>query len=61
MIIKPSGNLDDNLLPEYDFDYTKAKTNLLVDRVKVVFLDKNVSQSFTTPESVNKVLRCVIE
>jgi hypothetical protein len=62
----PSDNLDDDLLPEYDFDYTKAKPNRFVARVnqpllKVVVLDEDVAQVFTTPESVNKVLRGLIE
>jgi hypothetical protein len=61
-----SEDLDDDLLPEYDFDYTKAKPNRFVTRVnqpllKVVVLDEDVAQVFTTPESVNKVLRELIE
>jgi hypothetical protein len=66
MSIIPSEDLDDDLLPEYDFDYTKAKPNRFVARVnqpllKVVVLDEDVAQVFTTPESVNKVLRGLIE
>jgi hypothetical protein len=62
----PSEDLDDDILPEYDFDYTKAKPNRFVARVnqpllKVVVLDEDVAQVFTTPESVNKVLRGLIE
>jgi hypothetical protein len=62
----PSEDLDDDLLPEYDFDYTKAKPNRFVARVnqpllKVVVLDEDVAQVFTTPESVNKVLRGFID
>jgi hypothetical protein len=62
----PFGDLDDDLLPEYDFDYTKAKPNRFATRVnqpllKVVVLDEDVAQVFTTPESVNKVLRGLIE
>jgi hypothetical protein len=62
----PSEDLDDDLLPEYDFDYNKAKPNCFAARVnqpllKVVVLDEDVAQVFTTPESVNKVLREVIE
>ena len=62
----PSEDLDDDLLPEYDFDYTKAKPNRFATRVnqpllKVVVLDEDVAQVFTTPESVNKVLRGLIE
>lgn len=57
---------DDELLPEYNFDYKKAKPNRFADRsgrqrLKVVVLDEDVAQFFTTPESVNKVLRALIE
>jgi hypothetical protein len=66
MSTMPSEDLDDDLLPEYDFDYTKAKPNRFAARVnqpllKVVVLDEDVAQVFTTPESVNKVLRGLIE
>ncbi len=62
----PSEDLHDDLLPEYDFDYTKAKPNRFAARVKqpllkVVVLDEDVAQVFTTQESVNKVLRGLIE
>jgi hypothetical protein len=62
----PSEDLDDDLLPEYDFDYSKAKPNRFAARadrplLNVVVLDEDVAQVFTTPESVNKVLRGLIE
>jgi hypothetical protein len=61
--ISPS---DDDLQPEYRFDYRKAKPNRFaagnnVERLKVVVLDDDVAQVFTTPESVNKALRAFIE
>ncbi len=60
-----SHNSDDELLTEYQFDYNKAKPNRFAYRgekqLKVVVLDENVAQFFTTPESVNKVLRALIE
>ena len=54
----------EDMLPEYDFDYSKARPNRFAgniskDRV-VVLLDPEVSQVFTTPESVNKALRALI-
>lgn len=57
---------EDELLPEYRFDYQKAKPNrFAVDhktqKLTVVVLDEDVAQVFTTPESVNKVLRALIE
>lgn len=66
MCTVPSENLDDDISPEYDFDYTQAKPNRFATRVnqpllKVVVLDEDVAQLFTTPESVNKVLRELIE
>lgn len=55
----------DEMLPEYHFDYTKARPNRFAaagqkKRVAVV-LDEDVSEVFTTPESVNKALRAFIE
>jgi hypothetical protein len=61
-----SSNLKDELLSEYRFDYTKAKPNRFAAQgerqlLKVVVLDEDVAQVFTTPESVNQVLRALIE
>lgn len=61
-----SYNSDDELLAEYHFDYEKAKPNRFAAKsrkqlLKVVVLDEDVAQVFTTPESVNKVLRALIE
>lgn len=58
-------NSDDELLPEYQFDYQKAKPNRFASRseqnqTKVIVLD-DVAKVFTTSESVNKVLRALIE
>lgn len=57
-------NHDDELLAEYRFDYRKAKPNRFAARSGkrlIVVLDEDVAQVFTTPESVNKVLRALIE
>jgi hypothetical protein len=55
----------DDLRPEYDFDYRNARPNRFVGRVDrdrvVVALDSDVSKVFTTPESVNTVLRALIK
>lgn len=60
-----SHNSEDELLDEYHFDYQKAKPNRFAmrnkDKLKVVVLDDDVAKVFTTPESVNKVLRALIE
>jgi hypothetical protein len=59
-------NPEDELFPEYRFDYEKAKPNRFAvghktQKLTVVVLDEDVAQVFTTPESVNKVLRALIE
>jgi len=55
----------DQLRDEYRFDYSKAKPNRFASRVDqtrlVVALDADVSEVFTTPESVNKALRALID
>ncbi len=61
-----SQNSDDELMPEYHFDYQKAKPNRFAarrgkQRLTVVVLDEDVAQVFTTPEAVNKALRALIE
>lgn len=55
----------DDLLPEYAFDYAKAKPNRFASsgsrrRVAIV-LDEDVAEVFDTTESVNKALRAIIE
>ncbi len=59
-------NPENELLPEYCFNYQKAKPNRFAARdgkqkLTVVVLDEDVAQVFTTPESVNKALRAFIE
>lgn len=58
-------NIDDELQPEYRFDYAQAKPNRFANQAETpisrfVVLDEDVAQVFTTPESVNKVLRALI-
>lgn len=61
---KAHNNKSAEMLPEYDFDYNQAKPNRFAGRISservVVLLDPEVSEVFTTPESVNKVLRALI-
>jgi len=59
-------NSEDELLPEYQFDYKKAKPNRFTNRsgkqkLTVVVLDEDVAEVFSTPQAVNKVLRALIE
>jgi hypothetical protein len=60
---EPEPNADD-LRAEYRFDYRKARPNRFAGRIDesqvVVMLDPDISQVFTTPESVNTVLRALI-
>jgi hypothetical protein len=52
----------DDLLPEYNFNYRKAKRNRFAvrDDQQVVVLDPDVAQYFRDSESVNRVLRALI-
>ncbi|ACK66669.1 conserved hypothetical protein [Rippkaea orientalis PCC 8801] len=57
-------NLDDDLLPEYNFDYTKAHPNRFAVQVNetpiTVTLESDVAQVFKTSEDVNKALRAIL-
>jgi hypothetical protein len=61
---KSNKNKSEDMLPEYRFDYSKAKPNRFAGRISkervVVLLDPEVSEVFTTPESVNAILRALI-
>ncbi|MEY3807471.1 MAG: hypothetical protein RI893_447 [Pseudomonadota bacterium] len=50
----------ENLLPEYNFDYSKAKPNRFAQKVINVTLDEDVAKIFTDSESVNKALRAIL-
>ena len=59
-------NSEEEFLSEYRFNYQKAKPNRFASdsetqKLTVVVLDEDVAQVFSTPESVNKVLRALIE
>jgi len=53
-----------DMVKEYRFDYSKAKTNRFASRMKdgplVAVIDPDVSKVFTTSEQVNKALRALI-
>lgn len=53
----------DDLLPEYEFDYRKAKPNrfVLTEQQRVVILEPDVAEYFQDSEAVNRVLRALIE
>ncbi len=58
-------NGDAEMAPEYAFDYSKARPNRfapqLPDGSLVVVLDPDIAEVFSTPESVKRVLRALIE
>ena len=55
----------DELRPEYNLDYAKARPNRFAGQVDksqvVVMLDADISEVFTTSESVNAILRALIK
>jgi hypothetical protein len=57
-------DVDDDLLPEYDLDYSKGRPNRYAGKIDksqvVVMLEPDIAEVFTTPESVNAVLRALI-
>ena len=62
---KTSRRSGGDMRAEYKFDYSTAKPNRFATRVDksrlVVALDPDISEVFTTPEAVNKVLRALID
>jgi hypothetical protein len=56
---------DQEILPEYRFDYRKARPNRFAARIKqgsrVVVIEPDVAEVFATPEAVNTILRALIE
>ena len=50
----------EDLLPEYHFDYSKAKPNRFAKQIVNVTLDDDVAKVFTTADAVNKALRAIL-
>jgi hypothetical protein len=60
----PQEDMDDDLLPEYQLDYSKAKPNVYAARAirrKAIILETDIAEVFTTSEQVNKALRALME
>jgi hypothetical protein len=61
---KAHSRQEDEMLPEYDFDYRKARPNRFALRGEgghlMVILDPDVAKVFTTSTAVNAVLRALI-
>jgi outer membrane phospholipase A len=57
-------NLEDDLLPEYNFNYNKAHPNRFAaqgNETKItVTLESDVAKVFKTSEDVNKALRAIL-
>lgn len=53
----------DDLLPEYDIDYSKARPNRFAGRAttRTVELAPDVAAVFTTTDAVNTALRALIQ
>ncbi len=56
--------LEEDLLPEYNFDYSKARPNrfaVQANETKItVTLESDVAKVFKTSEDVNKALRAIL-
>lgn len=61
---KAKSRVVNGMLPQYRFDYSKAKANRFARRMKkdavAVLLDPDVATVFRTSEEVNSFLRSVI-
>jgi hypothetical protein len=61
----PSHEHDDDLRPEYRFDYSRAQPNRFAQRPPAgsltIVLDPDVAQVFGSQEAVNTLLRALIQ
>jgi hypothetical protein len=61
---KLGANKVNDMLPKYYFDYRKARPNRFIERIdknrRVVILDADIAEVFTTAESVNTILRALL-
>lgn len=63
----PNEDLEDDLLPEYDFDSSKVKHNPYAAQAarrqsgRPIILEADIAEVFTTSEQVNKALRALLE
>lgn len=62
---KPKAKRPTGLQHEYRFDYTKAKANRFAQEIRpgavAVLLDPDVARVFKSAESVNTLLRALVE
>jgi len=57
-------NENDELLPEYDLDYSKSKPNRFAGKYqqtqRTIILDSDIADKFPSSESVNEALRFLV-
>ncbi len=57
-------NKKEEMLPEYNLDYSKAKPNRFAEKYRqpqrTVVLDSDVAENFPSAESVNEALRFLV-
>ena len=55
---------NDELMPQYDLDYSKSKPNRFAEKYqkmqRTVVLDSDVAENFPSAESVNEALRFLV-
>jgi len=56
--------LEDDLLPNYNFDFSKSKPNRFAARLKnnsnYILLEPDIAKYFKTSEQVNNALRAIL-
>lgn len=52
--------MNDDLLPDYEFNYSEARPNRFAEDRVAVLLDPDVAAVFNTSDAVNRVLRALI-
>lgn len=60
--MKQTENTEIDMLPEYNFDYSKAKVNrFAVNKSSItVTLDADIAKVFKDSEAVNRALRAIL-
>ncbi len=53
--------IDDDLLSEYEIDYSKVKRNPYYRKNrKFIEIDEEVAKAFQSPDNINKVLKAIV-
>lgn len=61
--MKHTEDTEQDMLPEYNFDYSKAKTNRFANKQPLitVTLDPDVAAAFQNSAAVNEALRAMLQ